>query len=151
MDPITITALTTNVMAVLLPLISKGAEAFASEVGKGAYEKAKAMLTILKERWSEDNEAVDNLTRFEANPKRYEPVLSDILQEKLSTDQDLAARLSQLLQEMDVASLEIIQRIDKAEGVTGLDAEEMTGGSAKVMQEIKDAKNTIGAKIKKLG
>src|SRR5436853_2618813 len=109
MDP-TIIDLTTKVMAVLLPFVSKGAEEFASKVGDAAYEKAKTLLTVFKQKWSGDKEATESLALFEKKPQRYQAVLEDILQEKLAEDHDLAALVVRLLQEMG-PTLEIIQQL----------------------------------------
>src|SRR5437588_12416145 len=99
MDP-AIVDLATKVVAVLLPFVSKGAEEFSSKVGDAAYEKAKKLLSTLKQRWSWDTEATESLVRFEQKPERYKVVLEDILQEKLIEDHDLSSQLTQLLQEM---------------------------------------------------
>src|SRR5437764_1171906 len=106
MDP-TIVDLATKVVAVLLPFVSKGVEEFASKVGDSAYEKAKTLLTTLKQKWSGDKEATESLIRFEEKPERYKTVLEDILQEKLAEDYDLASQVARLLQEMG-PTLEII-------------------------------------------
>lgn len=53
--------------------------------------------------------------------------------------------------EMD-NTLEIVQKMNVVENVTGVDAEQMTKGQVKVTQEIKEkAKDIIGAKIKRIG
>jgi hypothetical protein len=77
-------------------------------------------------------------------------VLEDILQERLAEDEDLANELRRLLQDMG-PELDIIQKIDVGENVIGLEADEMTGGKAKIEQDIKEAKNVTGAKIKRIG
>src|SRR5205807_1007769 len=86
-----------KVIAVLTPYVSIGEQDFARNAGSAAYEKARNMLSILKEKWSEDKEAIENLARFTEKPERYKPVLEDILQEKLAGDKDLVSRLSHLL------------------------------------------------------
>ncbi len=149
MDP-TIVDLTTKVMAVLLPFVSKGVEEFATKAGDAAYEKAKALLTTLKQKWSGDKEASENLTRFEEKPERYKTVLEDILQEKLSQDKDLASILSRLLQDL-APSLEVIQSMDEGREVTGLKAKEMRSGTAKVTQDMKTGEKVIGAEFETLG
>lgn len=78
MDTI-IVNLATNVMAVLMPYMTKGAEEFVKIAGKDAYEKARSFLSTLKARWIDDKEAMDGLSRFEEKPDRYAPILKDIL------------------------------------------------------------------------
>lgn len=148
MDP-AIADLVTNVMAVLMPYVTKGAEEFTRAAGQAAYEKAKSLLATLKARWAGDKEATENLDRFEEKPQRYQPVLEDILKEKLTEDKDLANELAQLLKEIG-PTLEVIQKMKEAEDVTGLKAKEM-GGTAKVTQEIEKAKKVTGAEIDCIG
>ncbi len=83
--------LATKVVAVLLPFVSKGAEEFATKLGDTAYEKAKTLLSTLKQRWLGDTEATESLVLFEQKPERYQTVLEEILQEKLVEDKDLAS------------------------------------------------------------
>jgi hypothetical protein len=56
------------------------------------------MFATLKEKWTWDKEAIENLPRFQGKPERYKLVLEDILQEKLDKDKDLAMKLSRALQ-----------------------------------------------------
>src|SRR6266853_2041919 len=137
MDP-AIIDVSTKVMAVLLPFVTKGAEEFASKVGDAAYEKAKTLLTILKQKWSGDKEATESLVLFEKKPQRYQAVLEDILQEKLVEDHDLATQVVQLLQEMG-PTLEIIQQMEEGKNIVGLKAREMRGGRARILQEMAQA------------
>lgn len=145
MDP-TVIDLTTKVMAILLPFVSKGAEEFASKVGDAAFEKAKSILSTLRTKWSGDEEALDGLAHFEEKPARYKAMLEDILQEKLAKDKDLSATLSRLLQEMG-PTLEVVQTMEESRGVTGLRARTVHGGTVKVSQDAKIAENTVGIDI----
>ena len=148
-DPVTV-SLAANVVAVLAPYAAVGAQEFARNVGKEAYEKAKGMLAALRAKWAGDEEATDALTRFEEKPERYAPVLEDVLKEKLAEDKELAAVLSTLLNEMG-PSLEVVQKMEEGRKVTGLEAEEMTGGRATVDQDIETGEDVTGAKIRRIG
>jgi len=148
-DPVTAT-LAANVVAVLAPYVAVGAQEFARNVGKEAYEKAKTMLTALRAKWAGDKEATDALTRFEEKPERYAPVLEDVLNEKLAEDKELAMVLSTLLNEMG-PSLEVVQKMEEGRRVTGLEAEEMTEGRATVNQDIGRGEDVTGAKIRRIG
>lgn len=149
MDP-AITNLVSGIMTVLMPYVAKGAEEFARLAGAAAYSKAQNLFRTLKEKLAADEEAMDSLSRFEEKPERYRSVLEDILQERLAEDEDLADELKKLLQGMG-PDLEIIQKMDVGVDVTGLEAEEMARGKAKIEQDIKEAKNVTGAKIKRIG
>ncbi len=142
--------LATKVVAVLLPFVSKGAEEFATKLGDTAYEKAKTLLSTLKQRWLGDTEATESLVLFEQKPERYQTVLEEILQEKLVEDKDLASQVFQLLQEMG-PTLEIFQRMEEGEGITGVEAGELHTGTVKSTQEIKKGKDVKGAKIDRIG
>src|SRR5215212_6213088 len=121
MDP---ASLAVSVMSVLMPYAIKGAEEFAKSAGVDAYEKVKGLFGVLKARWSGDREAIENLDRFEEKPERYEPVLQDILTEKLAQDKELAEELTDRLNKLG-PELEIIQEMEEAQGVIGLKAKEM--------------------------
>src|SRR5215211_2228729 len=149
MDPITAT-LAANVVEVLAPYVAVGAQEFVRNAGKDAYEKAKTMLAALRAKWTGDEEATDALTRFEEKPERYAPVLEDVLNEKLADDKELAAVLSTLLEEMG-PSLEIVQKMEEGRKVTGLEAEEMTGGKTTVNQDIGRGEDVTGARIRRIG
>jgi hypothetical protein len=149
MDPVTAT-LAANVVAVLAPYVAVGAQEFARNIGKEAYEKAKGMLAALRAKWTGDQEATDALTRFEEKPERYAPVLEDVLNEKLAEDKELAAVLSTLLNEMG-PSLEVVQQMEEGRRVMGLEAEEMAGGKATVRQDIARGEDVTGARIRRIG
>jgi len=149
MDPVT-AALAANVMSVLMPYAAMGAQAFARSAGKDAYEKAKSLLGTLKARWAGDEEATDAVDRFEEKPERYRPVLEGILEEKITQDEQLAAELATLLEEMG-PSLEVIQRMEEGRRVTGVEAEQMSGGRAKVRQDIGRGEDVTGARIGRIG
>ncbi len=149
MDPVT-ASLAANVVAVLAPYVAVGAQEFARNVGKEAYEKAKTMLAALRAKWSGDKEAEDALNRFEEKPERYAPVLEDVLKEKLAEDKELAAVLSTLLNEMG-PSLEVVQKMEVGRRVTGIEAEEMAGGKATVNQNIRTGEDVTGARIRRIG
>jgi hypothetical protein len=149
MDPITAT-LAANVVAVLAPYVAVGAQEFVRNAGKDAYEKAKTMFAALRAKWTEDEEATDALTRFEEKPERYAPVLEDVLNEKLAEDKELAVVLSTLLNEMG-PSLEVVQKMEEGRKVTGLEAEEMTGGKTTVNQDIGRGEDVTRARIRRIG
>ena len=149
MDPVTVT-LAANVMTVLMPYAAMGAQEFAKSAGKEAYEKAKTLLNTLKARWAGDEEATDTVARFEEKPERYRPVLEGILEEKITQDEQLAAELATLLEEMG-PSLEVVQRMEEGRRITGLEAQQMSGGRARVMQDIGRGEDVTGARIGRIG
>lgn len=150
MDP-TIVDLAAKVMTVLLPFMSKGAEEFANKVGDAAYEKAAALLSTLKKRWSGDPVASADLTRFEEEPDEvYQVVLKKTLQKRLTEDKGLVAELSRLLQEMG-PTLEIIQQMEEGKDITGLKAKEIRSGRYRIAQDITKGEGITGAEIDRIG
>ena len=149
MDPVTAT-LAANVMTVLMPYAAMGAQEFVKSAGKEAYEKAKSLLGTLKTRWAGDEEATDTLARFEEKPERYQPVLEGILEEKITQDEHLAAELATLLNEMG-PTLEIVQQMEEGRRITGIEAEQMSGGRASVRQDIGRGEDVTGARIGRIG
>ena len=150
MDPAAIATLTSSVLSVITPYVTKGADEFAKLVGEAAFAKAKTLFAALKQRFSPDKEAADTLARFEEKPQRYQPVLEDILSEKLAKDPEFAAELDRHIQGMGPV-LEVVQRMKQAEGVVGIQANRMAGGNARVTQEIDTAKQVTGMKIDSIG
>jgi len=149
MDPITAT-LTASVLSVITPYVTKSADEFAKLVGETAFAKAKALFAFLKQKLSPDHEAADTLAHFEQKPERYSPVLQDILTEKLAADPQFHAELENHMKGLGPV-LEIVQRMKEADGVIGLEANRMTGGTARVTQEIERAKQVTGVKIDSIG
>jgi hypothetical protein len=149
MDPVTV-SLAPAIMGVLVPYAKKGAESFVSSAGKDAYEKTKAILETLKKRWSGDKEATETLEHFEEKPDRYKSAVEDILNEKLAHDKGLSEELQKILNDIG-PDLEIIQKMKTAEDVTGLEADEIAKGTVKITQDIEQAKNVTGAKVKHIG
>lgn len=147
MDPATIA---TAVLAILAPYAKKSAQEFIRTAGEVGYERAKRLLATLKERWTGDEEASAVLTQFEKKPERYEGVLQDVLKEKLQTDTTLSADLDQQIRELG-PKLQVIQRMNVGENVTGADIEEARKGSIAVEQEINQGKDVTGARIGTLG
>ena len=146
-------ALAPAVISVLAPLVTKGAKALADSAGKVAAEKAESIMGALKKRWGGDAEASGTLKRYEENPERYEPMLEDILNEKLTADQDLAAQLSKLLEEMG-DSLTVVQNLSRVSGeATGLEAGDLgRGRKVRVEQSADEVSGKItGAKIDRIG
>jgi hypothetical protein len=96
-----------------------------------------------------DREASDALTYLTQKPDRYQPILEEILTEKLE-DRELASLLSRLVQEMR-PQLEVIEKMKVGKQIIGIEAEQMTGGTAKAQQELEQGENVTGAKIKTIG
>ncbi|MCJ7445054.1 MAG: hypothetical protein MUO26_11110 [Methanotrichaceae archaeon] len=149
MEPITM-GLASTAISILMPYAKLGADEFIKTAGKDAYEKAKGFANWLKESLSGDKEASLALENFEKNPDRYHPVLKDILDEQLKTNNDLREELREIITDMG-PELIIIQRMKEAKKVTGLDADFIASGKAVVVQESETAENMTGVRAKRIG
>ncbi|MCJ7443814.1 MAG: hypothetical protein MUO26_04675 [Methanotrichaceae archaeon] len=147
---IVISILASNVVSILAPYLAKGADVFAQEAGKAAFHKTKNLLETIKKRWSGDKEARTSLELFEEKPARYESVIEDILKEKLEHDDEFAVQLQKILYDME-PEIEIIQKMKVGENIIGLEVNEIIGGKTRVTQEVEQAKDVVGAKIKQIG
>ena len=151
MEPMTIAA---SALAILTPYVAKGAEEFIKAFGKDAYEKTKGLYSTLKAKWSGDEEAMGTLENYEEKPERYEPVLKSILEEKLGSDADLRAELSQQVKEVApyfAPHIKVFQKVIRGEDLTGAEIDEMTRGTVEVTQDLDEVKNATGVRIKTLG
>src|SRR4051812_47648625 len=95
MDP-----LTGTVIAALTALFTRKAEDLANAAGDAAFAKTKEIFAKLKQRWSGDKVAADDLERFAQEPKIYAPVVSARLEAKLAEDPELRSELQRLVDEM---------------------------------------------------
>jgi hypothetical protein len=150
---IEVTMLASSVVALLAPFVKKASEAVANEVGKSIYAKLGKMFTSVKESVTGDPAAADALQRFQANPERYQPMLEDILGEKIRGSDELRSSLSALVQEIKAEgpNLRIVMNLKAVEEAIGLIAGEVKAGDIQVEQTAEDAKRVVGAKIDRLG
>jgi hypothetical protein len=147
MDPVTIA---TSVLAVLAPYAIKGAKAFGEAAGEVGLAQAKKLLDTLKHHFSGDDETGPVIQNFEKKPERYGSVLQDVVREKVSQDPTLASELQSQLEKMGPV-LHIVQEMDIGRNVTAVDADQMSSGSVDAVQRIRDAQGVTGLKIKKIG
>jgi hypothetical protein len=149
MDPAT-TGLVSAVMGVLMHYVQKGAQEFASLAGEAAFQKAKALVEAVRERFAGDGEAAAALKNLEQQPERYAPVVEEILEEKLAADAGFAQDLKAKLDQME-PGLVLIQRIRETDSVLGLEAGEIRSSKPSITQDIEKGRGITGAKIDRLG
>ena len=113
-----------------------------------ALDKLKELLAAVKEKFSSDGDAAEDLEKFEANPERYRPVIEDILEEKLAEDAEFATRTSDLVNEI---GLDVIQIIEEATSMTGVKAKKLRKGKVRVVQRVTKANDVTGADIDEIG
>ncbi|MCD4741606.1 MAG: hypothetical protein K8R67_03845 [Desulfobacteraceae bacterium] len=149
MDP-GITDLTASVMAIITSYASIGAKEMIKSAGKDIYEKAKSLYAVLKKRLAGDEAAEHALAGFEKDPELFKSPLEEILKKKLNQDIDLFNELSEFINVMGPI-LNVVQTIEKADGVVGVETEEINRGKLSVNQKAAEAKNMVGVTVKRIG
>lgn len=147
MDPATIV---TTVMAVLTPFVKRGVAEFGRAAGQAACDKAEQLLQFVKGKLAGDPAAASNLEKFEKKPEVYQPVIEDVLKEKVAAEPAFAAELETRAKDLGPVIV-IIQEMEKGERVVGLNADEMKSGSVSVTQPIKEGTDITGARIGRIG
>jgi hypothetical protein len=142
--------LVSTVIAIVGPYLAKGAEEFAKSVGSAAFGGAKALVERLRRWWSHEPVAEAAAKAFSSDPERYAKVLSEQLACDLAKDESFATDLRKLVEDIG-ASVDVIQKIEIARGVTGADIGSLVAGHVRVQQDIRDAQNVTGFKAQKVG
>jgi len=147
MEPVT-TALATTVVAILTPYARKTAEAFISIAGEAAYQKANGLFETLKTRWA-GKAASANLDEFCQDPEGSRDILEVVLRKQLTIDQALRNDIERRVQET-APLIAVFQKMHQADGVVGVDAEEISRGAISVHQEADTATTITGVRVKKV-
>lgn len=143
-------ALIGTALTVVAAFGAKSAEAFAQEAGEQAAGAAKALFDRLREWWSREPVAAAAAENLGLDPKKYSPILGELLASDLASDEALAAELQSLVEAVS-PHVEVIQRIEIANGVTGADVGRLVRGKIRVEQQITNAQNVIGFKADEIG
>ena len=143
-------ALAAAVVGLVSPYLVKGVEEFAKATGEAAFDKVQALVERLQEWWSGDPVANATAANLATNPKKYSEILSDLLRDRLLRDQQFARDIQGLV-DASGPYVEVIQRMEIAEGVTGADIREIVGGHLSVTQEVENAQDVTGVKVDRLG
>jgi|SRR5947209_11516890 len=142
--------LVSAVMSIAAPYLAKGAEEFAKSAGAAAFDSAKALMDRLHKWWSKEPVAEAAAKSLPSDPERYAKILGEELERDLAKEPSFAAELKQLV---DATSpyVEVIQKMEVATGVTGVDIGSLVSGQVRLGQEMKQAQNVTGFKATKVG
>lgn len=143
-------ALAAAAISIVAPYLAKGAEAFAQEAGKQAVGAVKALAQRLHKWWSGDPVAAPVAEHLASDPKKYSPVLGQLLASELAENESFANELQALVDGVG-PNIEVVQRIEIANGVTGADIDELVRGSVHVEQEMTEAHDVTGFRAKRVG
>lgn len=147
MDPAT---LATAALTILTPFAKDIAKDLVKTVGETAVEKAKGLMTWLKQKLVGDESASKDLSRFEADPDKFEPSLEATIKEKVEQDPEFAAELKKRIDEIG-PTITVFQQIKKGKKVVGVDAEEVRSGKVGVTQMADEVEDLTAVHAKKIG
>lgn len=150
MDPTTIAA---SVVTLLAPVAKKALEAFAGEGGKAAFAKGQELLGRLRKRFGGDPVFSGMLERFEHDPDQWGSTLQGLLAEKAAADEEFRAEMAARIAELESAApqVAVVQRMKRARGVIGVEAEGLDAGSIDVEQTMDDAEGVTGVRLGHVG
>ncbi|MEH2535138.1 hypothetical protein V1277_005564 [Bradyrhizobium sp. AZCC 1588] len=142
--------LASTAISLISPYLVKSAEEFAKAAGKDAYEAAKRLCDRLASWWSSDPVASAAAAAIKEAPERNGKLLGQMLASALEQDKALAEDVRQLLEGFG-PTVQIVQKIEFGEGVTGARIGQLISGSFRVEQNIKDGKNITGFSADRVG
>lgn len=145
MDPI---ILATAAMAILKPLVKKGAEAAAGEIGKDGVNAGKRLLDALRARWQGDPIAEAKLEALSAE----EPTSADedALAADLNGDQVLAGQVDNIIK-TELPKLYVELTAADAGTMTGAEIGTMLRGELTVKMRAGKVGKMYGAKFNQVG
>jgi hypothetical protein len=147
MDPTTIAA---AAITILSPYVKDAGKELIKTVGEVTLEKAKGLLAWLKERFAGDPVAAKDLSRFEADPDKFEPSLQATIEEKAQADPAFGVELKKRIDEVG-PQIAVFQRIKDGKNVTGIETDTFRSGKASVTQEAEKVDNMTGVRAKTIG
>jgi hypothetical protein len=101
MDPITLTTVATQVVAILASLFSKVGESIATKFGEDAYEGSKHLYEVVRDRFAKKDDdggrANKALQNFADDPQLYGNIFKEMLLPLLHDDPNFADTLNVIL------------------------------------------------------
>jgi hypothetical protein len=147
MDPVTIA---TAALTVLAPYVKNAGRELVKTVGEVALDQAKGLLGWLKGHFAGDPVATKDLSRFEADPDKFESGLQSTIEEKAQADPAFAAELKKRLDEIG-PQIVVFQRIKEGKLAVGVEADNIHSGKVSVTQENEHVDESIGVWTKTVG
>jgi hypothetical protein len=141
MDPVTIG---TAVVTILSPYVADAGKELVKAAGEVALEKARGLMTWLKQQFAGDPVAASDLSRFEQEPTVFAPSLQKTIQKKVAEDPAFSAAITDRVTELGPI-ITVIQKFNDARDMTGIDGA-VHSGKVSVTQEGSTAANVTGIK-----
>lgn len=143
-------SLAATAISIVAPYIVKGAESFASEVGKELAGSVGALCTRLSRWWQHEPVAEAAVSQISKDPAKYGKLLETLLADDLARDSNFAAEVTRLVDDIG-PQIHVVQRIVIANGVTGADIGTLARGKVVVEQQIGEATDVTGVKATRVG
>jgi hypothetical protein len=143
-------ALAAAAISMIAPYIAKGAQQFAGEAGEAAFGAVKSLADRLQRWWSGEPVAAAAVEQIAVDPEKYSPIVTSLLASDLAKNDALASEIQQLVNQAQ-PYVEVVQRMEVANGVTGADIDKLVRGTVRVQQTIDDARDVVGFKAKEVG
>lgn len=147
MDPVTIAA---SVVSILAPFAKDAGKELIKTVGEIGVNKAKDLLAWLKQKFEGDPSAAKDLSRFEADPDRFESGLKATIEDKSQQDPAFAAELKRRIDDIG-PMITVFQKIKEGKDVVGIEADTVNSGKLGVTQEAEKIEKAVGVRVKTVG
>jgi hypothetical protein len=145
MDPAT---LATVALTILTPFAKDAGKELVKTVGEIAADKAKDLFAWLKQRFAGDPVAAKDMSRFQAEPDKFQPSLESTIKEKAEQDPEFAAELKKRIDDFG-SVITVFQDIKDGKNVIGVDADKVSG-KVNVTQKIGKGDDVTGVRISEL-
>lgn len=147
MDPVTIG---TAVVTILSPYVADAGKEMVKAAGEIGLEKAKGLMTWLKQKFAGDPVATSDLSRFEQNPTTFAPALQATIEKKVAEDPAFSAEITDRVKELGPI-ITVIQNFKTAKGVIGVEAETIKSGNISATQTFESGENIVAVKGDRIG
>ncbi len=131
-------------MTMLSPLIKKGAEGMAEEIGKSVVTQAGGLLKVLLERWRGKPGAEDAIRGFLRDPVSNREMLRTMLLAQVSADPELRRALERLVAG-DAADIVVKLVADQSGQAIGMLGGEVEGRTVLIEVDAKNVTRAVGA------
>lgn len=142
MDPVTIG---TAVVTILSPYVADAGKELVKAAGEVGLQKAKGLMTWLKQQFAGDPVAASDLSRFEQDPTTFAPSLQATVATKASEDPAFSTEITNRVKELGPI-IAIVQEFKHAKGMVGVEGATVHAGKVSVTQKGDTADNVIGFK-----
>jgi hypothetical protein len=147
MDPATIA---TAAITILGPIIKDAGKELIQAVGEISFKKAHSLFQWLQQRFAGDPAATQDLSRYQADPDKFEASLEATLKEMIEKKPEFGSELKRRIDDIG-PSIAVFQEIKSSKNVTGVSADRIAAGNVSVVQKGDNVDGLTGVQVKQLG